>query len=109
MIFNKNDNIILFYNKIMEFIKIENQKEVEIKDNYKNIIINNCENINLHDFNSDLCFIINCKECIITRCNINNLFINEKANLLSIKFQGNINKYKCKNEENNNKVFSFHF
>lgn len=93
----------------MEFIKIENQKQIEIKENYKNIIINNCENVHIHDLNCSFCFISECNECIISRCKIDNLFINEDANLLTIKFKGDIKKYKYQLNENINKTFSFHF
>lgn len=91
----------------MEFQKIENKERVEVNNDCKNIIINNCKYINLYNINSEFCFIYNCKECYIVNCNINNLFINDNADILTSKFNGEIKKYNYKIKEN--KIFSFHF
>lgn len=92
------------------FQKIENKEEIEINNDCKNIIINNCRKINLYNINCDFCFISKCKECNILSSNIKSLFINDDVNLTILRFKGEIKKYNYKLKENmENKYFSFHF
>lgn len=86
-------------------------KHLEIENNnYNNITLFNCDDININNINCNYIFIYNCLNCDILNSNINSIICNNDCNINTHNSICTINKYKLINSTKKNiNTFSFIF